>query len=1170
MILLLRQAMDPRTESRILRLAIARGLLRWDDLDAVAGPTGAGGPGSWIDSLLAEGRIDRATVDALTAEAMRESGAETPDLGGRRWPWDRGPATPSDGGRQGRRQENEPTRELPAGRLRVPPLPSAAAALPDLPPELSFLANWDRYRVERLLGTGGMGTVYQAFDPALGRTVALKFLHRNDAQQAERFLREARSQARINHPNICPVHEVGEVEGRPYIAMRYVDGRSLAEVWTDLSVESRIRLMQDVALAVHAAHKSGLIHRDLKPGNVLVEAADSLSNGASGESGEHTGLHPFVVDFGLAQDQDEPGLTRSGMITGTPAYLSPEQAQGDPLDRRSDVYSLGVMLYELLSGHPPFQAPTPAALLVRLLQEEAPPLRKRTPSVPRDLETIVMKCLEKDPGRRYDSARALAEDLGRYLDGEPIQARPDGWAYRAGKKLRKHRGLAAAAAAAVAVLLILGALSLRAQWQAREQAKLAQEFGQRVGELESDLRLEAFQPFHDTTPRKERIRNEMEEIRAEMRRLGPLAEGPGSYALGRAYLALHQYEEAADQLERAWKAGQHGPEVAAALGRSFGFLYESALLGADRSQESARRAARAEIERIFGRPALSYLRQAVKEEDSNSLYLAALIAFYEGRYPDSIDKARQAAGNRVGFYEATQLEAEAYAAQADQASDAGRFDEAFRLYDRSGEVYRDLLARVPSDASLYAGECSRRARKIDAESMGGSYIETSVEEALGFCDRALQVDPELTEALTQKARLYRRRGVQKVRAGEDPGADLASAVAAAERAMALNPRNSLAYNTFAVVLRLQSALEEGGSAPTLERAATAARRAVELQPDRASYRSDLCTIYISLAEKIAKADPRQALEKAIASCDEAVRLDPGYLPAHTNLGSAWKAMAEYQITRGIDPSQAVERAVASSERAVAINPRRAPFHNNVGNAYLTLAEYQMNRGTDPRPTLEKAAQAYRKSIAVDPRYQLGAFNLAWAERSLALALLERGEDPGPALTRAGAALEAALKLNPEDADSFLERSRTALIAGRWEARQGRDPGAAFQAAEADLQHAEQLNPASPEVHLAQALVDRHRAAWSLAGGHRPDRARREIQSGLGHVTEALATNPGEPLVLAEQGMLQSLAARSETDPTRRRDQARRAVASLTRAIELNPLLRREYGAALAEAAGLAG
>lgn len=1048
--------METPSESRILRLAIARGLLSWEDVEAVAArlPEPAdpsqGAEEAWLEALLAEGRIAPAALRALAAELRQESGDQTPDLHVRNWPWSR-------------REPLRSSQRNPERNGLLPPLPQ-------LPPEHAFLASWDRYRVERLLGAGGMGTVYKAADPALGRPVALKFLHRNDLAHTERFLREARAQARINHPGICPVHEVGEVEGRPYIAMRYVEGRSLAEMREELSVESLLRLMREVALAVHAAHKMGLIHRDLKPANVLVEATDS------------GGLHPFVLDFGLAQDQEEQGLTHTGMVTGTPAYLSPEQAQAKTLDRRSDVYSLGVMLYELLSGRTPFTAPNPAAILIRLVQDEPEPLRKLVPSLPQDLETLVMKCLEKDPAQRYDSARALAEDIARYLDGEPIQARPAGWAYRMGKKIRKHRALAVAVAGAVSALLVMGALSLWAQWQARERALLAQEFGRRVGELESGLRLEAFQPLHDTTRRKARIRREIAEIQAEMRRLGKPAEGPGHYALGRAYLALHHYEQAADHLERAWKAGQQDPEVAAALGRAFGFLYENALLGADRSQESARRAARAEIERIFGGPALSYLRQALQEdtlqEDSRpQQYLAALVAFYEGRYPEVVERSRQAAREQIGLYEATQLEAEAFAAQGDQAADAGDYEAAFRFYDQAGEVYRGLLQRVPSDASLHAGECSRQARQIETEVLALRYREEAIAEALKVCARALEVDPELSEALVQKARLYRRRGVQKAGRGEDPGADLAAGAAAAERAVALEPRNSLAYNSLAVLLRVQGIWERGqgrNSSPTLQRAAVAARKAVELQPGRASSHNDLCTIYVDLAGPGGRNDP-VALEKAIASCNEAVRLDPGYLPAHTNLGSAWKTLAERQMASGQDPSRALGFAVTASERAVRLNPNRAPFHNNVGNAYLTTAEYQMSRGLDPRAALGKAAAAYRRSIAVHPDYQLGAFNLAWAERNLALALLERGEDPGPALAKATEAIATAIRLLPDDADSFVERARIEMVAGRWAARQGQDFEPAFRTAEAALRRAAEINPNQLDLSACRALLERHRA-----------------------------------------------------------------------------------------------
>ncbi len=333
----------------------------------------------------------------------------------------------------------------PAARPAEPPPPPRRSL-----PSFRFLADWPRYRVERFLGSGGMGTVYKAFDPSLDRWVALKFLHRNDASHTDRFLREARAQARVSHPNVCQIHEVGEAEGRPYIAMQYIDGRSLGELCEELTREDKARLIRDVAHAVHTAHRTGLVHRDLKPGNILL---------TRGEGGE---IHPYVVDFGLAVAQDEVSLSRTGMISGTPAYISPEQAQGQPIDRRTDVYSLGIVLYELLAGAPPFTGGNLARILVQLVQEDAKPLRQVDPAIPEDLETIVAKCLEKDPSRRYGSARELAEDLDRFLDGEPIRARPAGWAYRAGKRLRKNRALAAVSVAAVLALLGLGLLSLRA------------------------------------------------------------------------------------------------------------------------------------------------------------------------------------------------------------------------------------------------------------------------------------------------------------------------------------------------------------------------------------------------------------------------------------------------------------------------------------------------------------------------------------------------------------------------------------------------------------------------------------------------------------------------------------------------------------------------------------
>jgi serine/threonine-protein kinase len=210
----------------------------------------------------------------------------------------------------------------------------------------SSLARWDRYELLDLLGKGGMGMVYRARDRRLDRIVAIKFLRVADPDATMRFLREARAQARIEHPHVCRVYEVGEIEGRAYIALQYVDGEPLQVAARKMPLEAKITVLRDVAMALHEAHRLGIVHRDVKPANIMVE-----------RTGDDQWV-PIVTDFGLAREATvEIGLTASGAVLGTPAYMSPEQARGDIrlVDRRSDVYGLGATLYELLTGGPPFR-----------------------------------------------------------------------------------------------------------------------------------------------------------------------------------------------------------------------------------------------------------------------------------------------------------------------------------------------------------------------------------------------------------------------------------------------------------------------------------------------------------------------------------------------------------------------------------------------------------------------------------------------------------------------------------------------------------------------------------------------------------------------------------------------------------------------------------------------
>jgi eukaryotic-like serine/threonine-protein kinase len=281
------------------------------------------------------------------------------------------------------------------------------------------------YDLKEILGRGGMGVVYKAWHQRLSRAVALKMLLAGPyarPQELERFLREAEAVAGVRHANIVQVYDVGDLDGRPYFTMELVEGGSLARklAGTPQPAKEAAALVATIAEATHVAHESGIIHRDLKPGNILLTADGT----------------PKITDFGLARRLEERGgLTLSGAAVGTPSYMAPEQARGqkEAIKPGVDVYALGAILYEMLTGRPPFRAETATATLQQVVADDPAPPARLNPRVPRDLETICLKCLRKEPPRRYASALALADDLRRFERGEPITARPAGWLERAAK-----------------------------------------------------------------------------------------------------------------------------------------------------------------------------------------------------------------------------------------------------------------------------------------------------------------------------------------------------------------------------------------------------------------------------------------------------------------------------------------------------------------------------------------------------------------------------------------------------------------------------------------------------------------------------------------------------------------------------------------------------------------
>ncbi len=962
-------------------------------------------------------------------------------------------------------------------------------------------SSWGRYRLIEVVGEGGMGRIYKAYDPALNRYVAVKILKVDDPVLVRRFLREAKSQAKVDHPCICKVYEAGIYEGKPFIVMQYIRGQTLDKAHHEMPLEAKVKVIRDVALALHAAHKNGLIHRDMKPTNIMVERS---------EDGD---WKAYVVDFGLAKEKEIGQTTITHMIIGTPPFMSPEQAKGKNkmLDRRTDVYGLGATLYTILAGRPPFEGGV-LEVIKKLIEEEPVPLRKINRSIPRDLETIVMKCLEKDLQRRYESAKALAEDLDRFLNGEPVKAQRASFLYRAAKKLKKYRAVALLLAGVLLVSSALSIASLRSRWKQKKITSLAREYDMEIRYIENMLWYAYTKPIHDIRGELSLIRDRLRLLEKLIKEKGSLSLGPGYYALGKGYMALGDYRTARKYLKLAWeKYGYRTPEVSYSLGITLAMIYlQEAEKASQLNDESIRERKLKELERIYLSKASKLLQTKRPNGAQPWEYGKAILAFIRGNYPLAIKRLRQAYARFPWLYEAKTLEGDIYVTMAEQEKKAGNREKALALFQKAEQVYRELLKKGESFSKAYNDLCRLQSRVMELLIYQTDKTpKQALEKAISSCNRAIEINPEdvTPYVLLAKAHLHWARYL--IFKGNDPEPDIKKSLSFADKALTLQENYIPALLTKGEAYLIQASYVRGeGRNPTM------------------------------------------LLSKAIDYYNRVLETNPSDPSALSGIASAYWNRACYYRDTGRTSMEDLRKAEFLLKELLAIEPNSYIAYNSLGNVYfdMSLAEEVSER--ERENFLEKSISSYRQALRINPNFALAHSNLAHILLLKAKALKRKGKACSSCIEEAEKEAKRAIELKANLLWAYMTAGRVKLFRAKGAMETGGSPSSFLREAENYASRALELSQNYPEALLLISKIYLLRAERKFLEGKNPETF---VKSGLKLIKEIELNRPYRAEALIIKAKLLFIQAQWEGNP----EKARKALVCLQKAFKLNKRLAEE-------------
>lgn len=1020
------------------------------------------------------------------------------------------------------------------------------------------------YVLKERFAPGGMGEVYLAerVEGGFKQKVAIKFIRQDMASKEflERFRTEQQILADLTHENIARLYSGGSLEDQsPYIIMEFIEGQPIHIYCkkTGQSQKNRIQLFRQVCDAVHFAHQNQIVHRDIKSANILVTRDGS----------------PKLLDFGIAQALRNKSERENKNRFFTPEYACPEQLKGEPSTTAGDIYSLGVLLYNLMTDKWPYDIKgKPVAEIVQhtLNQPPTPPSAYNS-QIGQELEAIILKCLEKDPRNRYASARALDEDLKRMLDGRPVLVLSNNSIYTLKANLRKHKlaifiGLFIASISAMAL-----GWTLYERDQTREKARLSLVFGQEAERIEALIRYTYMLPRHDIRKEMSDIRIKIEDIEQRIRLEASNEFGYGDAALGRGYLALGDFEQAQTYLESAWDKGFQGPRVAFSLARTKGLIYEDRLERIEQEYRANKSTVediedfeklKKALDDLYLKPALQYLRMTGEAGTGETPFAAALLSFYEAYektfnsdseeqnpFEDALHKAEEALTKQPWLFEASNLMGRIYLHRANMKRNRGAYKDAFSDFHKAAESYRQGIHTAPSLPRLYISGALTNDLTIQTMLYGpGGELEPLFQEGSLLCKQALEADPNNIHALRLNAMLHLRMG--EYYASEPAAAPyLDKTIEIINKALALEPTDSECFALLGSAFFTRSKQSDNPE-PDLVKAAEAQKKALAARPTYAAH-NYLGRVYKALANyKQRKGkDPLPDWEQAVEQYKMATRLNKDLIGARVNLGYLFIERSGYQLRHGKDPLPDLELAVSVLGDALKINPKSVGANNNLALTLLTRAEYLQTHGADPRRDLLKADQYYQKVIEVNPARpepQIGR-GVVWF--LLAEDNWDRGGDPQGDFQRAEEANLKALEIKPGYHYAINNLGHIDGIRAYQQFMEGANPTALI---ERSLEtHQKTLNTSGREFALNRmSRLHLLSARHLLSQDANPDP---EIRKAIQRAREALSSNPDQYEPHLAQGLGWILEARWSVKNDRSPESAfQKARESLDKALALNP------------------